>query len=69
MSYNYNRTIRSTTTYSLSEELTNYTSSNTSDAWDVALDVAQEALDLIEDCGFFIDNDNDDIDDCTIYNM
>ena len=69
MSLNYNRTIRSTGTYSLSDELATNNISTSSDAWDVALDVVDEALDVIDDCAFFFNEaDVDDIDDCIIFN-
>lgn len=53
MSLNYNRTIRSTSTYSLSDELATNNIGTSSDAWDVALDVVDEALDVIDDCIIF----------------
>lgn len=76
MSFNYNRTIRSTSsathtsTYSLSTDRSNYVVGGSSDAWGTALDVVDEALDVLEECSFFVSTDEvDDIDACQFYNV
>lgn len=72
MSFNYNRTIRNSASYSNVNSATH--TSNSSSAWDDARDAVesyedQESNFWSNDCDDnFFDNDVEDIDDCVFFN-